>query len=198
MGFGLMFLGLMFLYDFPIVLRESTGAAHLCLDLFPDIIGWIAFFFGTKSLKKHTKNIEILQKSTLFFMGFSLFLLAKDTLFFRAFYSPDGLPNTAGTLLDLCDHFFTLVFLYLLFQRTANFVRKKGEDRLANHHEMIPRIAVTEGILFLSSRVLRALPLTEELSAGAEILSRLDVLFWIFLIWFGIISLIRAMIRVTQ
>ena len=40
MGFGAIFLGIMFLYDFPIPVGKD-GVAYMAPDIFPDLVGWI-------------------------------------------------------------------------------------------------------------------------------------------------------------
>ena len=53
MGFGFLFLGVMFLFDSQIALTESdSGALYGIVDLFPDVIGWILLFFGLNALGK--------------------------------------------------------------------------------------------------------------------------------------------------
>ena len=57
MGFGAIFLGIMFLYDFPIPVGKD-GVAYMAPDIFPDLIGWILLFFGVRALAKNAAGLD--------------------------------------------------------------------------------------------------------------------------------------------
>lgn len=199
MGFGAMFIGFMFLYDFQMGLRApGSEEAYALLDIFPDVLGWLLLFWGIYRLSQRKEMFLSLKAIALFMTVFSVFTLVKDTFLFDWFFSPKGEQNATGLLLDGCEHFFTLVFVWLLFQKTQVLCRKCGEDKLSRFHAIVPRIAVTEGALFLLSALLRLLPLQGTAVAVAQIISRLDFLFWVFLVWFGTIALFRAMVRIDD
>ena len=104
----------------------------------------------------------------------------------------------AGEALDFCEHILLLAFLYLLFVSLSRFCHQNGEDKLSSSYGMASRLALTEGALFVIARfsVLPFLP--QSVKSVFLVLSRLDFLFWVFLIWFGVITLIRTMIRITD
>ncbi len=199
MGFGAMFLGFMFLYDFQIGLRASESeGAYALLDIFPDAIGWCLLFFGLRALAKKFDSFQFLKNSTVFFFVLSLFSLAKETFLFSVFYTPEGRQIFAGQCVDACEHFLTLGFIYLLFQKTAPLCRKYGEDKLSQSHQLLPRIALVEGILFALILVLKLFPLPQDMLSYVSVISRLDFLFWVFLIWYGTITLFRSLRRISD
>lgn len=199
MGFGAMFLGFMFLYDFQLGLRApGSDSAYALLDIFPDAIGWVLLFFGLRTLSKKDTSFAFLRNSTVFFFILSLFSLAKETLFFTVFYSPAGSQTFVGQCVDICEHLLTLGFIWLLFRKTAPLCRKNGEDKLSRSHDMLPRVAATEGGLYLIALLFRCLPLPAGAAVAVNVISRLDFLFWVFLIWFGTITLFRSMRRLSD
>ena len=202
MGFGAMFLGFMFLYDFQLGLRApGSEEAYALLDIFPDFIGWILLFFGLRTLAKKEVSFTFLKYASLFFLALSLFSFTKETLLFSSFYvsGKSGLTQVfAGECLDVCEHFLTLAFIFLLFRKTASLCREKGEDKVAFQHDLTCRVSVIEGVLYAVALLARLLPQSEKGKAAASVISRLDFLFWVLLIWFGAIALFRAMRRVTR
>lgn len=197
MGFGPLFLGLMLLFDTQAGLRAADGSVYMMVDIFPDILGWILIFFGLRTLSKKAPSFETLKKPVAFLGVLSVFSLAKDTVLYSSFYTAAGAQKTAGEAFDFCDHILTLVFLYFLFSKMVPLARKYGEDKLAVHHRTIPTVVVAEGVCHVLSRVLQILPV-EELKKAGQIVSRLDYLFWIFLIWFAVITMVRSMIRISD
>ena len=199
MGFGALFIGFMFLYDFQIGLRASEGAsAYAILDIFPDAIGWILLFAGLTVLAKKFDSFRFLRNTTVFFFVLSVFSLVKESFLFSVFYSSEGVQILAGECFDVCEHFLTLGFIYLLFQKTAPLCRKYGEDKLSRSHELMPRIALVEGALFACIFAFRFLPLTNNVLPYMNVISRLDFLFWVFLIWYGTITLFRSLRRISD
>ncbi len=199
MGFGSLFLGFMFLYDFQVGLRaEGSEGAYALLDIFPDPIGWLLILLGLLTLSKKAEGFGTLRRFPVFFLALSVFTFLKDTLLFNLFYTPEGVQNFVGSTVDFCEHLLTLAFFYLFFTQTALLCRKQGEDKLSRSHAMVPRIAMTEGALFLLARLGSYLSLPTSLEKVFLILSRLDFLFWVFLVWFAVISLVRAMLRISE
>ncbi len=199
MGFGAIFLGIMFLYDFPITVAGSDS--YFAFDIFPDLIGWILLYFGVKKLSQKAEGLEKVRRMPLFMFLLSLFSLAKDTVFFSAFYTvSDGAvsQNFAGIAVDVCIRLLEAAFLMGLFSASARFCRKKGEDKLSNFHNMTRRIALVEAVLFAVSRLGVLLPLSGEMKNAFFVLSQLDNLFMVFLVWHGAIAMVRALIRVTD
>ncbi len=198
MGFGALFLGFMFLYDFQVGLRH-TGAqeAWAMLDLFPDCIGWCLLFFGLNRLAKKEKKFENLRLFSIFFLVLSLFTLAKDTLLYSAFYT-ESVQNFAGEAVDFCVHLLELAFIVLLFRQTAPFCRKYGEDKLALSHSNVPRIAAAEGFLFVLARLGRLFAFSDSLLSIWNVISVLDFIFTVFLVWYGTIALFRALMRISD
>lgn len=200
MGFGAIFLGIMFLYDFPILVGKD-GVAYMAPDIFPDLVGWILLFFGVRALAKNAAGLDKLRWFPLPMMLFSALSLVKETLWFTSFYTyaeNQITQNLAGVSIDVCMRLLEMSFFVLLFRRSAVFCRKKGEDKLSNSHQTVPRIAVVEGVLFALSRIGLVLPLTEEMAKVFNVLSQLDNLFMIFLVWFAAIAMVRALIRITD
>ena len=200
MGFGPLFLGLMFLYDFQIGLRHAGAeSAYALLDIFPDAIGWLLILIGLNTLSKKAEGFDFVKKSTPFLLILSLFSLAKDTLLFNTFYISGGKDQIlAGKAVDFCEHLLTLAFLYLFFLALSRFCHKNGEDKLSASHSMTSRIALTEGALFIVAQASSLSFLPQGLKSAILILSRLDFLFWVFLIWYGVIAVIRTMIRISE
>ena len=200
MGFGAIFLGIMFLYDFPIPVGKD-GVAYMAPDIFPDLIGWILLFFGVRTLAKNAAGLDKIRFFPLPMILLSALSILKETLWFSAFYTyaeNQITQNLAGVSIDVCTRLMEMTFLVLLFRRSAVFCRKKGEDKLSNSHQMVPRIAIVEGVLFTLSRIGLILPLTKEMADVFNVLSQLDNLFMIFLVWYAAISMVRALIRVTD
>jgi len=200
MGFGSIFLGIMFLYDFPIPVGKDN-VAFMALDIFPDFIGWILLFFGVSALAKKAQGLDKVRLIPLPMILFSVLSLLKDTLWFSTFYSvaeKSITQNFAGVSFEVCLRLFEMTFLVLLFRASAAFCRKKGEDRLSNAHMTVPRIAIVEGVLYSVSRIGVVLPLTREMANVFTVLSQLDNLFAVFLVWYAAISMVRALIRVTD
>jgi hypothetical protein len=199
MGFGALFLGIMFLYDVPIFLAHSSSeAAYIALDIFPDAIGWILFFFGLRSLSKKAEGFEKLRFVPLFMLVLSLLSLLKDTLFFSSFYtmSEKNVQQIfAGISFDVCLRVLEIGFLVLLFSKTAKVCKKSKEEKIASAHGMSARIAIVEGILFVISSLLGAFG---QLPSVVPVLSGLENLFMVFLVWYGAISMVRAMLRVSE
>ena len=199
MGFGAIFLGIMFLYDAPIFLSHSSSeGAYIALDIFPDAIGWILLFFGVNALSKKASGLEKLRFAPLFMILFSVLSLLKDTLFFSSFYrvaEKSVEQNFAGTSIDLCIRLLEMGFLILLFGQSAKFCKKCGEDKLSSAHAMTSRIAATEAILFAACSVLGILG---EANGIVSVLSGLENLFMVFLVWFGAIQMVRAMLRISE
>ena len=200
MGFGAIFLGIMFLYDFPIPVGKE-GVPYMAMDIFPDFLGWILLFFGVSALAKNAKGLDKLRFASLPMLLFSVLSLLKDTLWFFSFYTVSDqriTQNFAGVGFDVCVRLFEMAFLVLLFRASAVFCRKKGEDKLAVSHNTVPGIAIFEGIVFAVSRIGLILPLTEEMTKVFNVLSSLDNLFMVFLVWYAAIAMVRALIRVTD
>ncbi len=200
MGFGAIFLGIMFLYDFSIPVGKG-GAAYMAPDIFPDVIGWILLFFGVSALAKKASGLDKIRIIPLPMAMLSVLSLLKETLWFSAFYTYAEnriTQNFAGVSIDVCIRLMEMAFLILLFGRSAVFCRKKGEDRLSNSHQTVPRIALVEGVLFALSRIGLVLPLTKEMEGVFNVLSQLDNLFMIFLVWYAAIAMVRALIRITD
>ena len=200
MGFGAIFLGIMFLYDFPIPVGKG-GVAYMAPDIFPDVIGWILLFFGVRALAKKASGMDQIRWIPLPMMVFSALSLLKETLWFHSFYTyaeHQITQNLAGVSIDVCMRLVEMAFFVLLFLRSAVFCRKKGEDKLSNAHRMVPRIAIVEGVLFALSRIGLVLPLTKEMAGVFNVLSQLDNLFMIFLVWYAAIAMVRALIRITD
>lgn len=200
MGFGAIFLGIMFLYDFPIPIGKD-GTAFMALDIFPDFIGWILLFFGVSALAKRAQGLDRLRYMTLAMLAFSVLSLLKDTLWFSAFYTLSEnqiMQSFSGVSFDVCIRLFEMVFLTILFRRTAVFCRKHGEDKLALSHQTVPGITLAEGVLFAVSRIGVVLPLTKEMTGVFHVLSQLDNLFMVFLVWYAAICMVRALIRITD
>ena len=200
MGFGAIFLGIMFLYDFPIPVGKD-GVAYMAPDIFPDLIGWILLFFGVRTLAKNAAGLDKIRFFPLPMILLSALSILKETLWFSAFYTyaeNQITQNLAGVSIDVCTRLMEMTFLVLLFRRSAVFCRKKGEDKLSNSHQMVPRIAIVEGVLFTLSRIGLILPLTKEMADVFNVLSQLDNLFMIFLVWYAAIAMVRALIRVTD
>lgn len=199
MGFGALFLGIMFFYDVPIFLSHSSSeAAYIALDIFPDAIGWILFFFGLRALSQKAEGFERLRFAPLFGLAFSVLSLLKDTLFFSSFYTVEE-KNVqqifAGISFDVCLRILEMGFLVLLFSKTAKVCKEKKEDKIASAHQMCTRIAVAEGILFVLSSLLGAFGL---LPSIVPVISGLENLFMVFLVWFGAISMVRAELRISE
>ena len=200
MGFGAIFLGIMFLYDFPIPVGKE-GTAYMAPDMFPDLIGWILLFFGVSALAKKASGLEKIRFFPLPMMVLSALSILKETLWFTAFYTYAEnriTQNFPGVSIDVCTRLAEMAFFILLFGRSAVFCRKKGEDKLSNSHQMVPRIAIVEGVLFALSRIGLVLPLTKEMAGVFNVLSQLDNLFMVFLVWYAAIAMVRALIRITD
>ncbi len=202
MGFGAIFLGIMFLYDFSIPLaRSGVTTAYLALDIFPDFAGWILLFFGLMSLSKKASGLSKLRFLPIPLFVLSILTLLKDTLWFSAFYTVSDNRITqgfAGVSIEVCIRLMEVAFLYVLFDKTSAFCRRKGEDKLSLSHQMTRRIALVEGGLFAVSRLGLLLPLTESMAKVFTVLSQLDNLFFVFLIWHAAIGMVRALIRITD
>lgn len=197
MGFGPLFLGLMFLFDAQMGLRAADGSVHMIVDIFPDIIGWILIFYGLVTLTRKAPDFEAMKKPVVFLALLSVLSLSKDTLLYPHFYTAAGAQRLPGEVFDFCDHLLTLAFLYFLFQKMVPLARKYGEDKLAVHHRTIPTVVLAEGVCHVASRFLQILPV-EALKKTGLIISRLDYLFWVFLIWFAVITMVRSMIRISD
>ncbi|MBE6713206.1 MAG: hypothetical protein E7580_06780 [Ruminococcaceae bacterium] len=209
MGFGAIFLGIMFLYDFPIVVGKPP---HMIIDIFPDLAGWILLYFGVTALSKKTEGLERLRFVPLAMMAFSALSLLKDTLWFEGFHKVSEVllsenaakvhynvsQTFAGVSFDVCMRLFEMAFLMLLFRRSAVFCRKKGEDKLAMSHLSVPGIALVEGVLFSVSKIALAFSLPKGLANAFGVLSQLDNLFAVFLIWYAAIAMVRALIRISD
>ena len=142
MGFGFLFLGVMFLFDSQIALTESdSGALYGIVDLFPDVIGWILLFFGLNALGKKESGFALLRRSALILLVLSLVSLAKDTLFFSSFYEVgNGKQGFAGNLLDDFEHLATLFFLFVLYRKTSYVCHVRGEEKLSRFHALVPKL----------------------------------------------------------
>jgi hypothetical protein len=178
--------------------QSGTGTAYAALDIFPDAVGWLLLFFGLRSLSRVIPMSRHLRFSPLYLLCFSLLITAKGTVLFSHFFSPQGVQGWAGESLDLVNHLLKLLFLYLLFEKTAAVCRKNGEDKLAFSHGMTRRIALVEGGLFLLTKLTAFFPVQGNAALPFSVISMLDMIFWIFLIWYGAIALCRAMIRVSD
>lgn len=199
MGFGPLFLGVMLLYDFQIVRTpEGSQAAYAVIDLFPDLIGWILIWFGLRALSKHLDGLDKLRAFPAALFALSIFDFAKGTLLFSRFFAPDGTQSLVGESLDLCVHLFELLFLFLLFRKTEAFCRGCKDHKLASSHALVPRIVMTEGVLFLLAKIGAVFSLQGIAAQVFAILSKLDFIFWVFLVWFAAIALFRAMMRLSD
>ncbi|MBR2616041.1 MAG: hypothetical protein IKC69_05130 [Clostridia bacterium] len=198
MGFGPMFLGIMFLYDFQLGLRHPGAAeAYAMVDIFPDLVGWILLMIGLRALSRKTEGVQIPYRMTFLMLVLSLFTLAKDTLFFSTFYQNNA-QLLAGEAVDFAVHLLELAFLVLLFRQTKTVCRKRGEDKLSYTHDTVPGIAYTEGAVYVLSFFSRLLPLPEGARGIVSVLSSLDLIFVVFLIWYCVIALFRTMRRIPD
>ena len=197
MGFGPIFLGIMFLFDAQAGLRAADGSVHMMLDLFPDLVGWLLLFRGLTVLSEWEKAFLPLKRPAFLMGMLAAFSLAKDTILFPYFYTASGSHRFSVEIFDFCEHLLILAFLYVLFQKMVPFARKHGEDKLAIHHRTVPTLVLAEGGIFVLSKILSVLSV-KELESFAVVVSRLDYLFWIFLVWFAVIAMVRSMIRITD
>lgn len=197
MGFGPLFLGLMFLFDAQAGLRTGDGSVYMMIDLFPDVLGWLLMFRGLVTLSRKAPSFEKLKKPAGFLGLLSVFSLAKDTVLYSRFYTAAGIQKTPGEIFDFCDHLLILAFIYFLFKKMVPLARKYGEDKLAVHHRTIPTVVVAEGVCFVLAKILPLIP-AEEFAKAGLVVSRLDYLFWIFLIWFAVITMVRSMLRISD
>lgn len=197
MGFGPLFLGLMFLFDAQAGLRAADGSVYMMIDLFPDILGWLLMFWGLVTLSKRAPSFEKMKKPAAFLGLLSVFSLAKDTVLFTRFYTAAGMQKIPGEIFDFCDHLLTLAFMYFLFKNMVPLARKYGEDKLAVHHRTVPTVVIAEGAFFVLAKILSLIS-TDQIAKAGVIVSRLDYLFWIFLIWFAVITMVRSMIRISD
>ena len=117
MGFGAIFLGIMFLYDFPIPVGKG-GTAYMAPDMFPDLIGWILLFFGVSALAKKASGLEKIRFFPVPMMVLSALSILKETLWFTAFYTYAEnriTQNFAGVSIDVCTRLAEMMFFVLLF-----------------------------------------------------------------------------------
>ena len=87
MGFGPIFLGIMFLFDAQAGLRAADGSVHMMLDLFPDLVGWLLLFRGLTVLSEWEKAFLPLKRPAFLMGMLAAFSLAKDTILFPYFYT---------------------------------------------------------------------------------------------------------------
>lgn len=202
MGFGAIFLGIMFLYDFAIPISHSNlSTAYMALDIFPDFIGWILLFFGLKSFSKKTSGLETLRYVPIPMFVFSILTLLKDTIWFSAFYKVEESrisQGFAGVSVEICVRLLEVAFLILLFSVSGAFCKQKGEDKLSLSHETTRRIAMVEGVSFTLSRLGMMLPLTGTAKSIFSVLFSLDELFFVFLIWHAAIGMVRCLMRISD
>lgn len=202
MGFGAIFLGIMFLYDFSIPLAHSgSSTAYLALDIFPDFFGWILLFFGLRKLSQKAAGLEKLRFAPIPMFLLSIFSFLKDTLWFSAFYKVEEnriSQGAVGVSFEVLLRVLEVAFLVLLFAKTSQFCRKKGEDKLSLSHQTTQRIAMVEGGLYAISRLGLLLPLTDAMAKVFTVLSQLDNLFFVFLVWHAAIGMVRALVRITD
>ena len=184
----------------------------MTVDIFPDLLGWILLFFGVSALAKHTKGLEKLRFMPLGMMVLSALSLLKDTLWFSNFHvtekillTEDGskttysiAQNMAGICFDICNHLLEVLFIILLFRVSALVCFKKGEEKLSASHKNVPKIAAVEGLLYLVSNVALLFPMSKGLTQAFTVLSRLDNLFMVLLVWYAAIAMVRALIRISD
>lgn len=197
MGFGFLFIGFMLLYDFEIGLVAGGGASYLLLDIFPDVLGFLLLFLGLRKLCQKGEDFAFLKKATLFLFPLSVLMLLKGTLFFSVFYGEAGKASLAATALDACMRLLKLAFTYLLFQKTSAMTFRLGEPKLSSHHGFLPRIALVDGVLYLAATALRNFA-PDGFATVTATLVTLELLFWVFLVWFGAICLFRCVLRLSD
>ncbi len=195
MGLGFLFLGFMFLFDFETALSHADSAeVYMLIDIFPDVIGWVLILIGLFLYARKHAEFASLKVFAFPMLAVSVFTLLAGTLWYPVFYT-GGMRIAFLSYLAHAVHFAELVFSFLLFLKLQPICEKEKEPKLASSCRLMRTFVVTEGILYLLSFVLR-LALT---SAKVAILAqRLDYLFWVLVIWFGAILLLRSDLKLSD
>lgn len=110
MGFGLLFLGYMFMYSFP------TGSG---IDILPDVIGFIISYFGVRTLADYGCGWDNMKKYYLAVIPSSLFTFILQIV--NSFGKLDNISpywNAFYTAILLVYNLFLLIAIYKIAEDT--------------------------------------------------------------------------------
>ncbi len=194
MGFLPISIGVMLLYDLQIGLSHAGGEPYAVLDVFPNTLAFLLILFGLIRLHKNGGE----SKREIIFAGFmtffSLFVFVKDVFLYRVFYSA-GLEGLAGRCVTFCQHVLILGFLVVLFRKTGAFLLDRGEEALSRTHNRMKAFVCMEAVIYTVCFVLSFFAGDGFTGTFRLILERLDMLLWVFLVWYGGIAQLRASLR---
>ena len=189
MGTGLLFIGFFFLFDFQIALKTAgSETVYAILDIFPDAIGWLLIFIGTLRARRHEIKFKPLVPASAVLFAVSVFTVLSETAFFGVFY-PDGNPVLALRVAEVAIHLGELAFSFFLFRAVRALCKGKKEEKLvrASLNELIQIAA--HGVLFV---IYMALSFALPKSTVTSVIYYLEYLFWIAVVWYGAVTLIRC------
>ena len=202
MGFGLISIGVMFLFDQPIY-RTHPGetAPYMMIDLFPDAIGWVLLLLGLYRLSRKKEEFLPLFRATAFFLPASVLLFFSETLFFPSFY-PDFTALRHGAfpteLLNLLLHLGELLFLFFLFRRTEPLAEREDQKgivkMLSFGKKLILACVCLSPIVFLFDWVAAG----EAALKIRGILAAFNNLSFVVTVWLGLISFLRCDLKISE
>lgn len=201
MGFGFLLFGIPFLFDFQFsLISPESGAPHMILDLFPNFVGFALLFFGLRRLARKDPSFQRLTPLTALLFVTGVFVFLKDTVFFSRFYTVETdargayvvTESAAGLAIGFCQHLLIGAFLYFLFSRELALFSALGEEKLAKFSARLPQFVLCEAIAYAVSALLTDAVLPTLLKNAVKVLSALDMILWVFVIWYALIVNLRA------
>ena len=194
MGFLPISLGVMLLYDLQIGLRAPGGEVYAIVDVFPNVLGLALILWGLIRLAKRAGpcKTEIICDACMTL--FSVFVLVKDTLLYARFYA-GGTESAAGQCVGFCQHILLLGLLTLVFRKTGSVLSDLGEAKLARAHIRMTSFALMEGLVYVVCFILGMIGTAGFLLTFLGVLRMLDMLLWLFIVWYGGINQLRAALR---
>ncbi len=192
-------LGFFFLFDAETYLRAGQGSApYAVLDLFPDVLAWLLMAAGLWILCREHPHFKPLRFAASVHFFLSVFTLLTETAFFSVFYRMEGEYPEKILFLEIFEYALRVtefIFCLHLFGQVRLFCGEKEDEKLVRACRLEEGFILTHFILFAAAIVLKYLPLPAAVPAVAD---RLQYLFWILVIWFGGITLIRCDLRLSR
>ena len=192
-------LGFFFLFDVELFLTSKEGSApYACLNLFPDVIAWLLMAAGLWILCRKHPHFKPLRFAASVHFFLSVFTLLTETAFFSVFYRMEGEYPEKILFLEIFEYALRVtefIFCLHLFGQVRLLCGEEKDDKLARACRLEERFIAAHFVLFAASAVLSFLPVPAIVSAVAD---RLQYLFWILVIWYGGITLIRCDLRLSR
>lgn len=199
-GFFFLGFGFYFLFDLEVLLRHAGGEApYAVLDLFPDVLAWLLMGIGLFFLTRKYAEVKSLRNAAVVHFALSVFTLLSETAFFAFFFTadPDGAERIlAMEIFEYALRVTEFIYCVHLFDRIRLIaLNRENEPKLASACKTECIFIAAHFAVFAASIILKYVPAS---GTAARVADWLQYLFFLLVIWFGGITLIRCDLKMSE